>query len=422
MYKSRTAAAFLVVSSILMILGFSTLGSAQELRFLAVAYPPQLVEYLEKTVFPAFEAKHGAKVIMEQVSWDERADKIMLSVAGGVPYDVVVTGFYSPYEEGSLGLLAPLDRYLASWPHTRRFAPALWEAVRWRGQTYVIPQNNDLRVIAYNKALFSEAGLDPEKPPSSWSEMVSYAQRLTRMSGDKVAVRGINLPITGNPTVQNMFWFMRQAGVPETDVANFASNLRKPEAVEALKVMMDLADASRMGHPGLGGGFRQGAVAMERHNPNNRTQVFRTNPELVDVYGLFAPRRTPESTPVAHGFVNGLAILAASKSRDLAWEFISTLYEDEVVIEVERIGGMVTGRVDLARKARAFAPKVELFYDQFSYLQATVIPPPRNIALSEMAQLLAQVFSRKISPEEALLQGDQLYTRLLGEWRDSISK
>lgn len=80
-----------------------------------------------------------------------------------------------------------------------------------------------------------------------------------------------------------------------------------------------------------------------------------------------------------------------SQQKDLAWEFITTLNEDDFAIEVERIGGMVTGRVDLVQQARLFTPKVELFYDQFPYVQATLIPPPRNVALGDIAQLLAAV-------------------------------
>ena len=38
----------------------------------------------------------------------------------------------------------------------------------------------DVSVMFYNKEHFKAAGLDPSKGPETWTELVDYAQKLTR--------------------------------------------------------------------------------------------------------------------------------------------------------------------------------------------------------------------------------------------------
>lgn len=58
------------------------------------------------------------------------------------------------------------------------------------GHNYYLPLGADVTVMIYNKDLFKEAGLDAEKPPQTWDEFLSAAQKIQalpqRPSGDKV--------------------------------------------------------------------------------------------------------------------------------------------------------------------------------------------------------------------------------------------
>lgn len=393
-----------------------------ELRFLAVGHPAPLTTYLNDVVIPEFEEKHGVKVFVDTANWNTRMDKILVSIAGGVPYDVVATGYYSPYEEGSMGLLEPLDQYVDQWDKTAMFPEPLWEATKWQGQIFHIPHSNDLRGIAYNKRLFSETGLDAEAPPDSWESLIQAARRLTRIDGDHVSVRGYQNISTEGGSAQELFWYMHQAGVSEINLEDFTSNLNREEARSALRMLLELSEATRFREPIVPGGFTGERIAMTRHSAISFATMREQNPLLVESYGIFTPRRSPQSAPVAHGFVNGLAILAASKHKDLAWEFISALHEDDVRFEIDRISGFLSGRIDLVLPMMDVVPKIELFYDLFTHLKATIIPPPRNISQNEVGNRILQVYNMQISPEAALDRGHELWTRLLGEWKETLSK
>ena len=64
------------------------------------------------------------------------------------------------------------------------FFRAPWEECFYDGRQYAIPYDTDVRVLYYNKALFRQAGLDPDRPPKTWSEMREYSRKLTRRRDD----------------------------------------------------------------------------------------------------------------------------------------------------------------------------------------------------------------------------------------------
>ena len=45
----------------------------------------------------------------------------------------------------------------------------------FQGKTCGIPFQRSTIVLYWNKTAFKEAGLDPEKPPASWTEMPNMA-------------------------------------------------------------------------------------------------------------------------------------------------------------------------------------------------------------------------------------------------------
>jgi len=60
------------------------------------------------------------------------------------------------------------------------FFPAFMENSRTGGKTWGVPFQRSTIVLYYNKDLFKEASLDPEKAPATWAEQTSFAEKLTR--------------------------------------------------------------------------------------------------------------------------------------------------------------------------------------------------------------------------------------------------
>ncbi len=57
---------------------------------------------------------------------------------------------------------------------------AFWDYNSAEGQIWSMPFNNSVPILYYNRDLFVAAGLDPDKPPTTWDEVIEYGQKLTQ--------------------------------------------------------------------------------------------------------------------------------------------------------------------------------------------------------------------------------------------------
>jgi len=98
--------------------------------------------------------------------------------------------------------------------------PALLTYASYRGTLYSLPMEATNLGLLYNRDLFREAGLDPDRPPATWDELVAYSQRLTLdRNGDGRFERiGFAVPVSPGtgPDGPWMVWqftaFLMQAG------------------------------------------------------------------------------------------------------------------------------------------------------------------------------------------------------------------
>lgn len=114
--------------------------------------------------------------------------KLMTAIVGGVPPDLVQQDRFTIGDWASRGAFRPLDDLLAADAHSNNplavrqsdYVSATWAEAVYDGQTYAIPNGTDDRVLYYNKQCFRDAGLDPNKPPQTWDEMIQDAVKMTQ--------------------------------------------------------------------------------------------------------------------------------------------------------------------------------------------------------------------------------------------------
>jgi len=61
----------------------------------------------------------------------------------------------------------------------RDLTPAL-AAVSYKGGIYGLPKFWSFRLFYWNKKMFKDAGLDPNRPPTTWDEVLEYGKKLTK--------------------------------------------------------------------------------------------------------------------------------------------------------------------------------------------------------------------------------------------------
>ena len=63
------------------------------------------------------------------------------------------------------------------------FWPGALKSVTWKGKRYGVPTNNETMAFIWNAALFKEAGLDPDKAPATWDDVVAYSKQIKEKTG-----------------------------------------------------------------------------------------------------------------------------------------------------------------------------------------------------------------------------------------------
>ncbi|MGH8020456.1 MAG: ABC transporter substrate-binding protein [Opitutaceae bacterium] len=108
--------------------------------------------------------------------------KLLLAASGGNPPDLA--GLWSDYvpDFAEKNALTPLDAAMAdAGLEADAYVPLFFELCRHRGFTWGLPTTPACRAMFYNKKLFREAGLDPERPPRTLAGLEEMNRRLTRV-------------------------------------------------------------------------------------------------------------------------------------------------------------------------------------------------------------------------------------------------
>jgi sn-glycerol 3-phosphate transport system substrate-binding protein len=160
------------------------------------------------------------------------------------------------------------------------FYPAFLANSHADGKIWSIPYQRSTAIFYYNKAAFTDAGLDPEKFPTTWAELAAAAEKLTkRDASGKVTRWGIK--VAGD--LGNAQWtFGALANQAEQKLMNEAGTevyFSQPKTIEAMTFWQDLATKSHAtptgvsNWPELSPDFLEGNAAIIQHTTGNLTNV-----------------------------------------------------------------------------------------------------------------------------------------------------
>ncbi len=130
------------------------------------------------------------------ISGATKTEEIAAAVAGGAPPDMVimcnnqaVPGFAHD------GVILPMDDLIAkSGGNTDNIFPASLAWMTYQDQLYGLPFLQDDWGFYWNTDAFTEAGLDPTKPPKTLDELWDYAKKLTKYNADGSLARAGFIP------------------------------------------------------------------------------------------------------------------------------------------------------------------------------------------------------------------------------------
>ena len=149
----------------------------------------------------AWNAANPTKPInLSYIVHTDMVAKIAQGVASGdVPDLMGMDLIYAPQFENANQLVDITDQ-TKDWPELADVSPGHKTVATFNDRLFGVPLYADVSALFYNKDLFTKAGLDPNKPPTSLAELRTYADAITKLGG---GVTGYYLP--GNCAGCNIF-------------------------------------------------------------------------------------------------------------------------------------------------------------------------------------------------------------------------
>lgn len=310
--------------------------------------------------------------------------------------------------------------------------PALIQYASWQGTMYSLPMEATNLGIIYNKTLFEEAGLDPERPPESWEELREYSRALSKDDdGDGRYERiGFFVPAVpaSGPQGAYMMWqwtpFLWQAGGYLVDEEQTEILWGRQSGIDALSLWKSIYEQQNQmtftsGDPLTVMASQQ--IAMMLDGPWNLPRY----PELFSRFD-WGVAMLPEGPVKRATVVAGeyLAIFKQSQNPDAAWEFVKWMIQPEI----QAFWSMESGYLPIRRSVvdvpefQAFLqenPPQQAFVEQMQFAQAQ---RPIDFHTMEIQRLLSEAIERATvggeDVETVLTETAQEATTLLQEGKE----
>lgn len=313
----------------------------------------------------AYNSSHKNHVDLTVVPTDDYQAKVGAAAgSGGLPdlfsADVVFMPNWT-----SQGLFTDITSRIAGLPFASNIAQPAIKVGTWQGKQYGLPFVVDLSVWLYNKKLFTQAGLDPNKPPTTLQEFADDARAVNKLGG---GIHGTFFG--GNCGGCEVFTWWPIAWADGEQVMNadgsqsLLNSAENKSIYSVFKGLVDdgtalMPDSKTETGPTWTGYFLKGNIGIMPW-PATLSGLASDTLKLEDVGATpIAGVKGGQST-----FVGGdaIGISRDSKVQDAAWNFLAWLESDDAQVNVVAKGGNVVSRTDLATNQYSAAdPRLVMF-------------------------------------------------------------
>jgi len=326
-------------------------------------------------------------------------------LASGTLPTVFTVPFTDGRSLGNNGQLANLTKVAEAEPYYKEFNPAvIAEGIDAKKQVIAIPTAAYAQALSYNRHLFSEAGLNPNKPPTTWAQLEADAKQISQKTGKT----GYSEMGASDNTAGWILTTLTDAlgGRMETGIgANAKATFDNPAAVQALNILhtMRWSDNSMGANFGLSWGtsnqaFAAGQIGMFVSGSDVYTNMVQADNINPSIYGL-APIPTAKTKNA--GVLGGGTLAAVSpKSRPAqiaaAMKWINFYYMQPLV---NRKAAIRNAKTLVKNKQPVGVPELPVFNYKTYATSQRWIKPYINVPESQFAPFNKGIFSENVIPE-----------------------
>jgi multiple sugar transport system substrate-binding protein len=340
----------------------------------------------------------------------EYATKLQTDLAAGSAADVFYVDSLLAPDLMKRGLLLELDSYIQrDAVDTSDFYPALLKAFQWKGKTYGLPKDWSSLALVWNEEMARAVGI--ERPPATWEELKTAAQKLTR--GNEVF--GVVLP----PELPRFGAFVFQAGGRLVSEDGTRIALNSPEGLQALEFYYGLYKEGLASTPSDTGtewpgdalAKKKGAMAFE----GNWVFPFlqKNAPDLK--FGIAELPAGPGGRGTL-AFTVSYSVNARSEQKDAAWFLVNYLTGLEGMKRWTSLGLAMPARKSLEVEWLAQFKEREPFLKAAAYAQPWQLGPGGQEVYDKAATpALKDVFAGKLAPKDALAEIERKGNEILSK-------
>lgn len=354
---------------------------------------------------------------MQIMPWDSLYQKLMTAMVAGEGPDLIGMQIDRLAEYASANKLVDLTPYMEnSSIGEHNLAPALFNAAQFNGKQYALPMANSTLAMYYNKDLFREAGLDPDKPPKTFDELFDAWDKLIKKDENGNVVQYAQAIAVKN-TIAMIPIFMWSYGADYID-ENGNVVINSPEAVECMTILQE-AFANGVSPVGLTGQdadtlFAAGMAAIEFNGPWAYQKYVDSG---IDTGIALIPEG-----PRGHYTIGGnscLAINANSNVPEAAWKFIEYWNSIDAQKKWSMGVGFPPSRTDIPNDDPMFDshPNTRYFMESSSfakiYMEGQVLASRFNE--EAIVPLYETVTRGTSSVKDALATAEQTMNSIIGD-------
>jgi ABC-type glycerol-3-phosphate transport system substrate-binding protein len=327
--------------------------------------------------------------------------------AGTLPM-VFTVPFTDARTLGDNGQLADLTKLVKKWSYFKKYNPAvLSEGTTAKGKIVGIPTAAYAQALHYNRKLFTQAGLDPNKPPTTWAQVRDYAKIISQKTGAAgFAQMGQNDNTAGwiLTTLTYALGGRMEVGSGTTAKATL-NNKFTVEALNLLKQMRwtDNSMGSTFDYSWgtINQAYAAGKIGMFINGSDIYTFLVQAAKVDPSIYGV-AP--LPVASNNTAGVMGGGTIAAVRpdiKGDKLAAsvKWIDFFYEQPLISKAHALRNAKTLT---ANGQPVGVPTFPVFNKKQYDLANTWIKPYFNVPRSQMTPFLNGIFKLKLFPEPAV--------------------
>lgn len=309
------------------------------------------------------------------------------AISGDLP-DIAIVDNVAMNTLADSNLLADLTDRVETWGQADKYFKGSWEGCQVGGKTLGIPHNSNCLALYYNIEMLKSAGL---RPPTTWDELASAAQRLT--SGDR-----FGLALSAIRSEEGVFQFLPFLWQAGGDLDTFATY-----GATALSFLDDLVAKGSLSEQCIGWTqedvntrFLNRRAAMQINGPWQMPALKSADFDW-DVVAL--PRDREAATCLGG---ENWVVMAKSKHVDRAWQVLEYTQRPSVLVPYLVASGSLPSREDLANQGTwASDPALQLFFSQLPLARPRRYGPRYAEISQTVAETEQAVLTGSVSPSAA---------------------